>query len=51
MVVLRNASFFSHILKIVKNRDISFVLSVRPSVHPSVCVEKLGSDKTDFYEI
>jgi hypothetical protein len=32
-------------------RKIIFVMSVRPSVRPSLSMEQLGSDRTDFYEI
>jgi len=30
---------------------ISFIVSVRPSVCPSVCIEQLGSHSMDFNEI
>jgi len=30
---------------------IDFVMSVRPSVRPSICVEQLSSHWTDFHEL
>ena len=37
--------------RVRKRANISFVMSVRPSVRLSVHMEKLGSHWTDFHEI
>ena len=49
-IFMRKVSFLGEFAKLQK-ATINFVMSVHSPVHPSVCMEHLGSHWTDFHEI
>ena len=51
LVLGQNFLQYSGAFAKLRKATICFVMSVRPSVRPSVCVEQLRSHWTEFYEI